>query len=262
MFTYFVVSDIHGEFDKLIKGLENNGFKFKNKNHVLIVLGDAFDRGYQNERIFKFFINLYAEKRLYYVFGNHDGFLLDYLTGEDDGVFNAFNNGMHTTIKSFAKVKTVVNLPHIKLDSYRSLIDLEFPQLKRFLKNASLGLKLDNYVMTHAGFSRNHLDFDSNYPLYINPSARTDMFVSRYQDTNFNNTYIFGHWHSRLLNKQFYNHENKKYKDNIFYLNSFIGIDGAVNLPTFDRVPVYIIKSSNLPKELTIEDTLEKLENN
>ena len=41
----FAVSDIHGEYEILIKGLKEAGFDEDNPEHLLVSVGDAFDRG-------------------------------------------------------------------------------------------------------------------------------------------------------------------------------------------------------------------------
>ena len=41
----FVVSDLHGHYKELIKALKKAEFDENNDNHLLISLGDMFDRG-------------------------------------------------------------------------------------------------------------------------------------------------------------------------------------------------------------------------
>ena len=40
---FFVVSDIHGFYNELIKAVSSAGFDKNNKNHTLIICGDLFD---------------------------------------------------------------------------------------------------------------------------------------------------------------------------------------------------------------------------
>ena len=47
MKKYFVVSDIHGCYDELIKALNEVGFDETNPSHYLIDCGDFYDRGEQ-----------------------------------------------------------------------------------------------------------------------------------------------------------------------------------------------------------------------
>lgn len=50
MKTYFVCSDIHGYFNEWMSSLKDAGFDISNNDHILIVLGDIFDRGGQPKK--------------------------------------------------------------------------------------------------------------------------------------------------------------------------------------------------------------------
>ena len=102
--TYFVSSDIHGYFDEWMNALSEAGFDKENPNHILIVLGDIFDRGRQPLEIYKFLRNLPKEKRIL-VRGNHEQLLKelanrgfaeshDYHNGTVDTIFQL--NGYHS----------------------------------------------------------------------------------------------------------------------------------------------------------------------
>lgn len=71
MKKFFVTSDIHGFYYEFIRDLTNAGFDINNQNHVLIVLGDIFDRGKQPLEIYKFLRELPKERRIL-VRGNHE----------------------------------------------------------------------------------------------------------------------------------------------------------------------------------------------
>ena len=57
-YKYFIVSDIHGFYDELMSSLNEKGFDSQNKDHYLISLGDAMDRGPKNLEVIKFLNNL------------------------------------------------------------------------------------------------------------------------------------------------------------------------------------------------------------
>ena len=101
--TYFVSSDIHGYFDEWMNALSEAGFDKENSNHILIVLGDIFDRGRQPLEIYNFLRNLPKERRIL-VRGNHEQLLKelvnrgfaeshDYHNGTVDTIFQL--NGYH-----------------------------------------------------------------------------------------------------------------------------------------------------------------------
>ena len=49
---YFVFTDIHGFYSILKKELIKQGFDENNENHMLISLGDNFDRGNENYEMY------------------------------------------------------------------------------------------------------------------------------------------------------------------------------------------------------------------
>lgn len=76
MKTYFVCSDIHGFYGPLMQSLSEAGFDVDNDEHVLIVLGDIFDRGKQPLEVYRFLRGLPLPRRIL-VRGNHEALLRD-----------------------------------------------------------------------------------------------------------------------------------------------------------------------------------------
>ena len=72
---YFVTSDVHSFLDELMTALEEKGFEADNKDHILCVCGDLFDRGDQTVQLFEFVKSL--GDRFIYVKGNHEELLFD-----------------------------------------------------------------------------------------------------------------------------------------------------------------------------------------
>lgn len=70
----FAVSDIHGYYDQTRAALEEASF-FSSPENVLVLVGDALDRGGQVKETVDFLLSLYREGRLVYIFGNHEELL-------------------------------------------------------------------------------------------------------------------------------------------------------------------------------------------
>lgn len=68
---YFIVSDVHGFYDELIRGLEVAGFSSSNPNHIFVSLGDLFDRGDKSYECLQFVNNLPEERKIL-ICGNHE----------------------------------------------------------------------------------------------------------------------------------------------------------------------------------------------
>lgn len=73
MAQYFITSDVHGFFDELMVTLNSKGFDVNNSDHKLIILGDLFDRGPDNRKVYEFVKSL--GDRFIYVRGNHEDLL-------------------------------------------------------------------------------------------------------------------------------------------------------------------------------------------
>ena len=156
-YKYFIFSDTHGCYDFLMESLTAAGFNIEDPSHILVGAGDYFDRGEQSEKLYKFFKSRKLKNRIYLVRGNHDDMLLDFLTGLDDGFFNAIYNGMSETIESFSKLP--LNLSMLQLDPnyYVDKIKENYPRLFKWLSTSlKRGFQIDNYKITHAGMSQDN----------------------------------------------------------------------------------------------------------
>ncbi len=73
MSKYFITSDVHGFFNELMVALNSKEFDVNNSDHKLVVLGDLFDRGPDNKKVYEFVKSL--GDRFIYVRGNHEDLL-------------------------------------------------------------------------------------------------------------------------------------------------------------------------------------------
>ena len=55
---YFITSDIHSFYDEFIEALNKAGYDKNNKDHILIICGDIFDRGTKPLEIYEFLKNM------------------------------------------------------------------------------------------------------------------------------------------------------------------------------------------------------------
>lgn len=254
-YKYFLFSDPHGCFEELRSSLEKAGFKEDNNNHIMVGLGDYFDRGSQSSEIYDFLTNKKFKERVYLVRGNHDEMLINFFETDGKGstYFNCAFNGMSRTIESFSKINLNYQLLNIMPEHYIALINENYPDLHSWLTmTLKDGFQIDNYILTHAGL-KHQIVIDENSEeeteeWIIDTWNITPNFVKYYNKENDNFKYVFGHWHAERLREDFgyetsaetFIHNNGK----------FIGLDAATNVSGF--VNVYIIESDQLPKELKI----------
>lgn len=77
---YYVVSDIHGYYDELIKALTDAGWFEETEPHKLIVCGDMMDRGEQAVLLQEFMMDLKNKDMLIFIRGNHEDLMVEMIT--------------------------------------------------------------------------------------------------------------------------------------------------------------------------------------
>jgi serine/threonine protein phosphatase 1 len=247
MKKHFVFGDVHGEFSALLASLDKAGFEPDNENHILVSLGDNFDRGNENAQLLEFLLKYWKLDRLLMIKGNHDDMLIDFLTRRDDGVFNAVHNGMDYTLQNLSKIvisKLLYDYPEIIIEKIRN----NYPDLIKFYRDAKDEIVLGDYILTHAGYKYINKFQDWNEPIWeVNNWANTPEFIEffpdspQYQGDKF---YVFGHWHAFRLRWDF---EGKEYDEtghivlknhSTFKYKNFIGLDACTNLSGFVNILV------------------------
>ena len=99
MKKYFVVSDIHSFATPLITSLKDAGFDKENPEHILIVCGDAFDRGTETIEVYNFLKSI-PEDRCILIRGNHEALFLQLLEKDYPEDYD-FSNG---TVLTFCQI--------------------------------------------------------------------------------------------------------------------------------------------------------------
>ena len=241
---YFVVSDIHGFYQPLVKALSEAGYQEDNPNHTLIVLGDIFDRGREPLQVYNFLKSI-PEERLILIRGNHeDCFLMAVEDGLDD-VFDV-ENGTAQTIadilgKSFNSLGIYVGEPVTPMFDNEIYKFIKSDRWKQYIE-------IGDYIFTHSYIPT--VD-----DLYL-PSWRKLPKTSRYWDqAHFvdpdremkNHSFdeeiqkgkilVSGHRPTSYLHEKY---EGKKDDNSIFYSKNYICIDasvyatGKINVFTFE----------------------------
>ena len=97
--VYFALSDIHGFADEMEDALDEAGFERGNEDHVLIVLGDVFDRGKGALEVYRYLSSI-PSSRLILIRGNHESLFLDLLKKTAPEKYD-FSNG---TVDTFCQI--------------------------------------------------------------------------------------------------------------------------------------------------------------
>ena len=137
----FAVSDIHGNKTLLENALNDAGFIKNSDGHLLVVLGDLFDRGAENKATLDY-LNGIDNKIL--LRGNHEDILLESLTiGVVDHLQEA--NGTVPTLMEFFPSYSGGRYCSPRNSTEREIAD----SLKKLINSMGTFFESENYVFTH-----------------------------------------------------------------------------------------------------------------
>lgn len=188
----FVMSDIHGEYQKYLKMLEKINFQ-DNNNDTLYILGDTIDRGPQSAELL---IDVFSRKNVIPLMGNHELMaipMLEILLSDISekefqnrisytaiyGLLNWKMNGGNSTCNSFSKINSTERLRLLS-------------ELKKLPLFKTLEVNGNRFVLVHSGIN----NFEESKPLESYTAedfvfARPDFNKRYYSDSK---TYVvFGH---------------------------------------------------------------------
>ena len=175
--TLFVISDVHGFYREMMESLTNAGFDPSNENHLLITLGDCFDRGPDSLSIYSYLKNLSDKGKAIVLKGNHTLMFEQYLDGTTLSPFNYLRNGTKETFADFLgrtapfESWCVINKKHSEatmgdfaewLMQSVDEINKEYPELLPWLKSRPYFYETENYIFTHGAIDT--IVADWHYP--------------------------------------------------------------------------------------------------
>ena len=263
MKKYFIVSDIHSFFQEFRSSLFRAGFRKQNKNHILVVLGDIFDRGPGSIEVYEYIRSLPKERRIL-VRGNHELLLRDAIKRR---LFydTDYRNGTLGTIIQFTGNEYVdcVYEPGVVCDNFKKngILDWIFgPEWQNY---AILG----NYILVHSWIPVKILDgtdiYDADMATNIEyrPDWR-DASQKEWEDATWGcpwvmaakglvpdgYTIVCGHWAAsefpRNLDRNYTNYPNH----NIYRGHGCIALDATTVRSGFVNVLVLTEEELHEPK--------------
>lgn len=123
----YVMSDLHGMYDKFIEMLDKINFS---ENDELYILGDIFDRGKDSIKILEY---IWSKNNIFLIKGNHEH-IFEKCYEDESNIPLWFHNGGRTT--------------YLNLE----MKDKEFIyKTYNYIKNLPLIMNIDEYILVHAG---------------------------------------------------------------------------------------------------------------
>ena len=248
----FALSDIHGHASEAKEALKNAGFDRNNPKHLLVVLGDYFDRGRENKAVYNYLDSI---KNKVLIRGNHD-----------DALDNAITNGKLTTSDHMNGMeRTIVEFFRSDYFPEHNLIYIDetsngYKELTPFLAAMRDYFETEHYVFTH-GWLPLEIDIP-NVEAIIHPDWKYDQpsvwraahwkewnKVYHYRPKLEGKTVVVGHRSTSYASEFDPMRGPKNYS--IFYGEGTIAIDAlTVNS---GRVNVLVIRDEEVPNPITHE---------
>lgn len=147
---FFICSDIHSFFNEWQQAMGAQGFDASNPNHIVVVLGDLFDRGPDAFKCFEFVKDMANQKRLIYIRGNHEDLLEALVEEIIDGRRISYHHISNKTLDTVSQL-TDIN----PFDLQLGFIDRTYVEAKMnavlafFNKNCLDHYEVGRYVFVH-----------------------------------------------------------------------------------------------------------------
>lgn len=243
---YFLCSDIHSFYTPLVKALNKAGFDKDNPKHILVVLGDIFDRGFETIQVYKFLKSI-PKNKLILIRGNHESLYLDLLKKSFPDSWD-FSNG---TVRTFCQIagfneevldrhywytKAYIEENTNDLDKYSSMPYELWQQIKEIVAMSDITnfiqsnrwinyLELNNFICVHSWIPSQQ-SVVGNHSFIEETGYREDWRNATNQEwedatwgcpwkkakVGWNKTgkyIVCGHWHT----SDFFNNLTKQHKD-------------------------------------------------
>lgn len=201
---YFVTSDIHSFYTEFITALTKAGYEKDNANHILVICGDAFDRGNESKKLLDFLLEL-PDDRLIYIRGNHED-LLDKIVNSGLITTSDIRNG---TVKTIADIIGCEECDVFTKSSFLKNI-LENKNYYTLISKTVDYAEIGNYIFVHGWIPSIELEAGKllYYPewRYAHSSewsiARWDNGMAAYFQgvKEPGKTIVCGHWHASYGN--------------------------------------------------------------
>jgi len=136
----FVISDPHGFYTETMAALERAGYDSNDPTHLLICLGDVFDRGTEQKPLLDFFLSV--ENKVM-IRGNHDARLAALLEGARFESYDKVNGTIKTLEGFFGRLATSKGSLRVGKE------DETVAKIKRLLADMVDYYEWGDYIFTH-----------------------------------------------------------------------------------------------------------------
>ena len=251
--NYFFISDVHGNYDKMVAALEAN--HFDKEKDTLVSVGDPFDRGFQSKEVLEYLMS--CPNRIL-LWGNHDRRLYYLVYQRAFYEYADYQNGILETFHSLCGTRLRL------FEEYTELLRKD-KMLTKYFNECCFAIEFKDLIVTHAWLPVASYRNCGETEYVVNPKWRNfnaqQWYDALWSDSEFlaqsecfpEKTLLIGHWHAWRLREKF---DKKKMIDkaqNIVDSSTYtiadklIAIDGCASYDKGGQVNVYIYQSDEDP---------------
>lgn len=142
MKKYYIVTDIHSFYDKMLSALESCGFDTNNRDHIFVSLGDLLDRGPDPIKCLEFVNNLPKDRKIL-IRGNHEDLIEELIERKEFWYHDDWNGTTETCYRifgdgfGFATDEEILDVVH------------QYEPLNVYLKSCIDYYELGNNIFVH-----------------------------------------------------------------------------------------------------------------
>ena len=238
----FAVSDVHGHSSILKKALKDAGFRENDPTHLLVGLGDYFDRGQENADTLEYLSSI--ENKVL-VRGNHEDMLLSCIYRGRYG-HNEVCNGTDVTLLEFFGEENVSADGTIIRNEHTEKVK---ERLIGFINSTVNYFESDNYVFVHGWVPTDYFDGVETVKPMWRRSTDSDWSRARFLEWNkqyakgltIGKTIVCGHrpaaWGAFIDNTRSFSDSSVFYADKMIAIDATTVNSGRVNvLRLSDRI--------------------------
>lgn len=156
---HYVISDIHGQYEKFMELLEKIKF---NDSDVLYALGDMMDRGNENLKVYE---ELMRRSNVKIIMGNHEQMILDYIKYNDRCWLN---NGGDKTLFEIRNSEISFTELKMTLSELPVTMEIEVEGQKYFLCHSNpFGYSDDEIIWERVDRNADYSDCIKDNTIYI-----------------------------------------------------------------------------------------------
>lgn len=220
---YFCCSDIHGDYEALMRAIIKYDYNPNDKNHQLIICGDCFGRAQTDYdgslNTYSYLTSTIHANKPIILYGNHEDILLNIIRRKQLS-YTDIINGENKTLVSLSGVRDFTTTEYndeMLVDEIEKRLNIS-----KWINKLSFYYETKTHIFVHGWFPKGYLthlieknDWEFPRENWIEASwsqtpVEVDNYIYRCKcGQKLNKTIVFGHWHAADFHELYNGEEDK-----------------------------------------------------